>query len=143
MSDHTTLQRSVVRHGAAQSTEHITHSTEHSVRHTTLRQTAPQETDCITALRRTANLRTKILDFIGFDSSRTLSLRGGILMPTGNSPEVLSQPILVGIILVGRLGVQYQRTAPWHATPVPPCFFLSDWPSLLAWLQGVANYIIL
>ena len=32
-------------------------------------------------------------------------LRGGILISIGNSPEMLSQAILVGIILVGRLGV--------------------------------------
>ena len=32
-------------------------------------------------------------------------LRGGTLMPIGNFPEVLSQRILAGIILVGRLGV--------------------------------------
>ena len=30
---------------------------------------------------------------------------GGILRPMGNVPEMLSQAILVGIILVGRLGV--------------------------------------
>ena len=53
----------------------------------------------------TANLRAKILDFRGFDSSRILILRGGILMSIGNVPESLSQRILVGIILVGRLGV--------------------------------------
>ena len=53
----------------------------------------------------TVNLRTKILDFRGFDSSIISMLRGGILMPTGNFPESLSQAILVGIILVGRLGV--------------------------------------
>ena len=53
----------------------------------------------------TANLRTKILDFRGFDSGRILISRGGILMSVGDFPEVLSQRILVGIILVGRLGV--------------------------------------
>ena len=53
----------------------------------------------------TANLRAKILDFGGFDSSRIFSLRGGILMSIGNSPEVSSQRILVGMILVGRLGI--------------------------------------
>ena len=52
----------------------------------------------------TANLRTKILDFGGFDSSRILIIWGGILMSIGNSLEFLSQGILVGIILVGRLG---------------------------------------
>ena len=31
-----------------------------------------------------ANLRAKILDFRGFDASRTLILRGGILMSMGN-----------------------------------------------------------
>ena len=31
-------------------------------------------------------------------------LRGGILMSTGNLPESLSQRILAGVILVGRLG---------------------------------------
>ena len=54
----------------------------------------------------TANLRTKILDLRGFDSSIILILRCGILMSIGNFLEVLSQEILVGIILVGRLGVE-------------------------------------
>ena len=31
-----------------------------------------------------ANLRTEVLNFRGFDSSRILSLRGGILMSIGN-----------------------------------------------------------
>ena len=46
----------------------------------------------------TVNLRAKILDFRGFDSSIILILRGGILMSTGNFPEVSSQGILAGII---------------------------------------------
>ena len=45
------------------------------------------------------------MDFKGFDSSGILILRGGIPRPIGNSPESLSQAILVGIILVGRSGV--------------------------------------
>ena len=53
----------------------------------------------------TANLRTKILDFGGFVSSIVSILRGGILMSTGDFPESLSQAILVGVMLVGRLGV--------------------------------------
>ena len=57
----------------------------------------------------TANLRTKILDCRGLDSSRILSSRGGSLMSIGNFPEVLSQQILAGIILVGRLGVDDSR----------------------------------
>ena len=52
-----------------------------------------------------ANLGTKILDFRGFDSSIILIFRGGILMSIRNFPYNLSQAILVGIILVGRLGV--------------------------------------
>ena len=34
----------------------------------------------------TANFRTKILDFRGFDSSRILTLRGGIPRPIGSFP---------------------------------------------------------
>ena len=53
----------------------------------------------------TANLRTISLDVRGFDSSGILILRGGIIMSTGNFPESLSQAILAGRFLVGRLGV--------------------------------------
>ena len=53
----------------------------------------------------TANLRTEILDFRGFDSSRILISRGGIPRPVRDLPEIFSQAILVGIFLVGRLGV--------------------------------------
>ena len=52
----------------------------------------------------TANLRTKILDFRGFDSSRNSILRGGILMPIGNFPESLSQA-LVGRFVVGQRSI--------------------------------------
>ena len=65
----------------------------------------------------TANLRTEIMDFRGFDSSRILMLRGGIPRPIGDFPESVSQAILVGIILVGRLGVdsRYGQSADWEA----------------------------
>ena len=53
----------------------------------------------------TANLRTNIVDFRGFDSSTIFIKRGGIPRPIGNFPESLSQAMLVGIMLVGRLGV--------------------------------------
>ena len=53
----------------------------------------------------TANLRTNIMDFRGIDSSIILIVRGRILMSIGDFPESLSQAILVGIMLVGRLGV--------------------------------------
>ena len=52
-----------------------------------------------------ANLRTKILHFRGFDSSIIYMPRGGIPRPIGNLPESLSQAIVVGVILAGRLGV--------------------------------------
>ena len=62
----------------------------------------------------TANLRTTSLDFRGFDSSVFLILRGGIPRPVGNLPESLRQAILVGIVLVGRVGVFFffLRTTP-------------------------------
>ena len=53
----------------------------------------------------TANLCTKILDFRGFDSSIILILRVGIPRPKGNSLGILSQRVLVGRFLVGRVGV--------------------------------------
>ena len=64
----------------------------------------------------TANLRTKTLDFRGFHSSILLILRGGILRPKGDFPESLSQAILAGIILVGRLGVLIRgfQCPPFH-----------------------------
>ena len=46
------------------------------------------------------------MDFRGFDSNIILILRDGILMSIGHFPECLSQAILVGIILVERLGVE-------------------------------------
>ena len=52
-----------------------------------------------------ANLWTKVLYFRGFDSSRILILRGGILAFVRNSQQSLSQRILAGRILVRRLGV--------------------------------------
>ena len=40
------------------------------------------------------------------DSNTVLILRGGIPRPIGSFPKSLSQAILAGIILVGRLGVR-------------------------------------
>ena len=57
--------------------------------------------------RLTASLRNKILDVRGLDSSIILMLRVGILMSIGNFMEILSQRILAGIILVGRLGAAH------------------------------------
>ena len=51
----------------------------------------------------TANLRAKTLDFRGFDSIRVVIPRVGILTSMGNFPEILSQTVLAGVVLVGRL----------------------------------------
>ena len=53
----------------------------------------------------TPNLPTNIVGFRGLDSSIILIVRGGIPRPTRKFPESLSQAMLVGIMLVGRLGV--------------------------------------
>ena len=45
------------------------------------------------------------MDFRGFDASIILILRGGIPRPVGDFAESLSQAILAGMMLVGRLGV--------------------------------------
>ena len=50
------------------------------------------------------------------DSNITLILRGELLMPIRNSPESLNQEILVGIILVGRLGLLCLVTDMHHGT---------------------------
>ena len=60
---------------------------------------------------------TKILVFRGFYSSRILILRAGMFMSIRNFPESLSQAILVGRFLVGRLGVKAQR-APSARAPL-------------------------
>ena len=54
--------------------------------------------------RGTANLRTNIMNFRGFDSSQILISKGGILMSIWDFPERLSQAILVGIMSAGRSG---------------------------------------
>ena len=72
---------------------------------------------------RTPNLPTNIVDFRGFDSSIMLILKKGILMSIGNLPESLSQAmlVLVGIMLVGRLGVQgICRTIEGRSLPLTP-----------------------
>ena len=53
----------------------------------------------------TPNVPTNVVGFRGFDSSVILMLRGGISRPTGNRRESLTQAMLVGTMLVGRLGV--------------------------------------
>ena len=53
----------------------------------------------------TLNLLTNIVDFGGFASIIMLTLRGGIRICIGDFAESVSQAIVVGIMLVGRLGV--------------------------------------
>ena len=71
------------------------------------RQPSTTAAESMTATAGTANLRTKILDVRGFDSSRILILRGGILMSKHNLFPGHFEPtnFCAGIILVGRLGV--------------------------------------
>ena len=52
----------------------------------------------------TANLRTKILDFRGFDSSRIL-IEGEEFPGPGEFPGKFESSNLIGVILVGRLGL--------------------------------------
>ena len=72
--------------------------------------------DRATALQRakacllTPNLPTKIVDLGGFDSSVMSLLRGRIPRPIGDFPESLSQAMLVGIMLAGRLGVAFMNS---------------------------------
>ena len=54
-------------------------------------------------------MNIKIMEFRGFDSNIILIERGGIPRPIGISPEMFSQPIFGGIILVERLGVAQAR----------------------------------
>ena len=76
-------------------------------------------TSCWSSQKPTANLCTKILNFRGFDSSIILHLGGGVLMFIADSPEVLSQQILVGIILVGRFGVDCAQLFKRQYTSTP------------------------
>ena len=55
---------------------------------------------------------TNILDFRGFDSNIISILRGGILMSIGDFPETLSQAMLAGVMLVGRLSIACEASAP-------------------------------
>ena len=64
---------------------------------------------CDSSVTPTANLRTKILDFGGFDSSIIFIIRGGIMVSVGKVSAIWSREILVGLILVWRLGVQSFR----------------------------------
>ena len=57
---------------------------------------------------------------MGFDPSIILIQRGGILMPIRNLPESLSQAMLVGTMLVGRLGVPVGPQVPLKPAPTAP-----------------------
>ena len=69
----------------------------------------------------TANPPTNIVDVQGFSSSTSLILKGGIPTPNrdflGNFLESLTQAMLVGTMLVGRLGVSRclrSNSRPWN-----------------------------
>ena len=63
----------------------------------------------------TPNLPAKILDLRGIDSSRILTLRGGMLMSIGNFPEMLSQRILPRDNLSREIGriMSYEASQPY------------------------------
>ena len=67
----------------------------------------------------TANPPTNIVGFRGLDSSIILIIRGGILTSIGDFPESLSQAMLVGTMLVGRLGMRRQGTVSKHRSSLP------------------------
>ena len=61
----------------------------------------------------TANLRTKILGFRGFDSSIILILRGATLMFVGDLPESLSQAILAWATLAVEIWADASPSGRW------------------------------
>ena len=71
----------------------------------------------------TPNVPTNIVGFGGFDPSIMLIQRGGIPRPIGNFPESLSQAMLVGVMLLGRLGCTVQR--PLHCIGIWAFLFRS------------------
>ena len=91
---------------------------------------APQE-----GCRSTPNLSTNIVDFRGLDSSTILILRDGILMSMGDCPESLSQAMLVGVMLVGRLGV-----VP-HASSRNILPNTTAWTKHASWFQAISRGI--
>ena len=85
--------------------------------------------------QQTANLPTNVVDFRGFDSSTTLILRGEILMSIGSFPESSSQAMIVGVMLVGRLGVCLFITTGLNTgmTIKPNLTCLNQWLKLNKW----------
>ena len=65
----------------------------------------------------TANLRTKVLDFGGLDSSRILISSDGIPSPTGNFPQTVSLEFLC--METGRKRVWSGRVSSWREPSVP------------------------
>ena len=60
-----------------------------------------------------------------------LIVRGGILRPRGDLPESLSQAMLVGVMLVGRLGVPDGNAAAHLIYPRCRETFKNDEPTVL------------
>ena len=72
---------------------------------------------------------------------RNLNLRGGILMSIGNFLDVLSQRILVGIILVGRLSV-HVVVALLLQLPLILLLPLSCWWSQSLWRKRTVTWLL-
>ena len=90
-----------------------------------------------------ADLRAKTLESRGFDASRILIFRGGILMSIKNSRWFLRQQILVGTILVGRLGVVSAANRLWTSrkpfAPFVICLWRMDFNMLVADVRGFST----
>ena len=74
----------------------------------------------------TANLPTNIADFRGFDSSIILILRGGIPRPIGYLAESFSQAMLVGVMLVGRIGRSWRARSGRVLRQAPGSSYLQE-----------------
>ena len=66
------------------------------------------------------HLSTNIVDFRGFDSSIISIYRGGIPRPIGDFLESLTQAMLVGVMLVGRLDARARVVRVSSGSPRAP-----------------------
>ena len=81
----------------------------------------------------TANLRTKILDFRGFVSSRILTLRSGTLRSIGDFLETLSQRILAWRTLAWRLALKACLLSDASGARLLHLRLLDQWRSAELW----------
>ena len=78
-----------------------------------------------------ANPRANIVDFGGFDSGIILILRGGIPRHIGDFLEVLTQAMLVGVMLVGRLGIVYVNSCYMNSLVYDLCCYANNLVTLI------------